>query len=185
MLNDVCPVSALKQESIAYGANNASPQTAAVEAATSFPFAPATERVKKSKQDLTTADDQRVNPHSNRVVMTELTEDDVRGAQAELHQKSMEHVHSAVGSTSESSSAPAEFITDYAAHAAANPDATQVDGVMFHVPATIVFCNTVPACRAVEIALCEAGFAAVGYHGAVPSHSRAQNWRRFCAGVCV
>ncbi len=43
--------------------------------------------------------------------------------------------------------------------------------------------KTVPSCRAVEIALANAGFSAIGYHGAVPSGTRAVNWRRFCAGA--
>lgn len=33
------------------------------------------------------------------------------------------------------------------------------------------------------MALANAGFSAIGYHGAVPSGARAVNWRRFCAGA--
>ena len=79
---------------------------------------------------------------------------------------------------------PAVFIADYAAHAQSTPyvpleeneeleirdpssssssladslaldTGVGVDGALYHVPATIVFCNTVPSCRAVEMALSE------------------------------
>ena len=49
-------------------------------------------------------------------------------------------------------------------------------------PQTVIFCNTVKSCRAIGHALEEAGFAAVGYHGAMPASLRGANFEAFCNG---
>jgi len=47
---------------------------------------------------------------------------------------------------------------------------------------TLIFCNTVPSCRAVEHRLTELGFKTTSYHGLVPSKVRAANFKRFTSG---
>ncbi|CAM9912209.1 unnamed protein product, partial [Phaeothamnion confervicola] len=50
------------------------------------------------------------------------------------------------------------------------------------VERTLVFCNTVKSCQAVEHAVREAGLDCRPYHGEVPSIDRAENLRRFKLG---
>jgi superfamily II DNA/RNA helicase len=47
---------------------------------------------------------------------------------------------------------------------------------------TLVFCNTVASCRAVEYALNETEIGVLSYHGDLNSKDRAENLERFRAG---
>jgi superfamily II DNA/RNA helicase len=47
---------------------------------------------------------------------------------------------------------------------------------------TMVFCNTLPSCRAVEHALAEAGLRTVSYHGDMAGEARVESVRAFNAG---
>ncbi|KAL7472960.1 hypothetical protein ACHAXS_013339, partial [Conticribra weissflogii] len=47
------------------------------------------------------------------------------------------------------------------------------------VPLTLVFCNTVPSCRAAEHALAESGVPSLCYHGDLKSDVREDNLKRF------
>lgn len=53
------------------------------------------------------------------------------------------------------------------------------------LPPTMVFCNTVQSCRAVEHHLAQLGFLSVSYHGDIPNQTRGQNFAAFAdqAGV--
>jgi superfamily II DNA/RNA helicase len=44
---------------------------------------------------------------------------------------------------------------------------------------TMIFCNTAPACRAVQFALQEAGVQTLAYHGELPSSDRTNNFQEF------
>ena len=48
-----------------------------------------------------------------------------------------------------------------------------------HLPLTIVFCNTVPSCRAAEHALSESGVTSLCYHGDLNSDDREENLKQF------
>jgi len=56
------------------------------------------------------------------------------------------------------------------------------EDVQIEVAPTIVFCNTVPSCQAVEHALQQAGFKTTTYHGDVPPIQRTENFAAFYAG---
>mmetsp|Transcript_3001 Transcript_3001/g.6189 ORF Transcript_3001/g.6189 Transcript_3001/m.6189 type:complete len:883 (-) Transcript_3001:165-2813(-) len=53
------------------------------------------------------------------------------------------------------------------------------DGHRRGVPLTLVFCNTVPSCRAAEHALAESGVPSLCYHGDLKSDVREDNLKRF------